>query len=131
MSTPSDQRTVAELASDAVNQFGKLVRNEIAIARAELAAKAMEAAAGVGLLIAGAVLLIPAMVLLLMALAAWLSELGLSNSVANLIAGVVGLLISGALAYVGKNRLSPEHLKPTRTMNEIERDITAVKEARR
>jgi membrane protein implicated in regulation of membrane protease activity len=100
----------------------------MAIARAELTAKATEAAIGAGLLIGGALLLIPAMVLLLMALAAWLSELGLSNSVSNLIAGVVGLLISGVLAYLGKIRLSPEHLKPKRTIRELERDVAAVKE---
>ena len=50
---------------------------------------------------------------------------------ANLIAGVVGLLISGALAYFGKSKLSPDHLKPERTMSEIERDIAAVKDTHR
>ena len=131
MSSPYDQRSVAELVSDVVNQFTKLIRNEMAIARAELTAKATEAALGAGLLIGGALLLIPAMVLLLMALAAWLVELGLSSSVADLIAGVVGLLISGALAYIGKTKLSLDHLKPKRTMSEIERDIAAVKDTSR
>ena len=128
MSAPYDQRPISELVSDAVNQFTKLIRNEMAIARAELTAKATEAALGAGLLVGGALLLIPAMVLLLMALAALLSELGLSNSVANLIAGVVGLLVSGALAYFGKSKLSPDHLRPKRTMREIERDVAAVKD---
>jgi hypothetical protein len=131
MSAPTDQRTVAELLSDVVNQFTKLIRNEMAIARAEVTAKATEAAVGAGLLIGGALLLIPAVVLLLMALAAWLVDLGLASSVANLIAGVVGLLISGGLAYAGKSRLSADHLKPKRTMSEIERDIAAVKDSLR
>jgi len=30
MSAPYDQRTVAELVSDVVNQFSKLIRNELA-----------------------------------------------------------------------------------------------------
>jgi len=131
MSAPYDQRSVAELVGDVVNQFTKLIRNEMAIARAELTTKATEAALGAGFLIGGALLLIPAIVLLLMALAAWLVELGLSASVADLIAGVVGLLISGALAYVGKTKLSLDHLKPKRTMSEIERDIAAVKDTSR
>jgi len=131
MSAPYDQRTVAELASNVVNEFTKLISNEMAIARAELSAKATEAALGAGFLVGGALLLIPAMVLLLMALAAWLVELGLSASVANLLAGVVGLLISGALAYIGKTKLSPEHLKPKHTMREIERDIAAAKDTTR
>lgn len=131
MSAPEDQPTVAELLSDVVNQFTKLIRNEMAIARAELSAKATEAAIGVGFLIGGALLFIPAMVLPLMALAAWLVELGLRASVANLIAGVLGLLISGALAYIGKTKLSLDHLKPKQTMREIERDIAAVKDTTR
>jgi membrane protein implicated in regulation of membrane protease activity len=128
MPSPSDQRSVSDLFSDAVDQFTKLIRNEVGIARAELSAKATEAAIGIGLLLGGAILIIPALVLLLMALAAWLSELGLSGSLSNLIAAIVGLLISGVLAYIGKNRLSPEHLKPKRTIRELERDVAAVKE---
>jgi hypothetical protein len=131
MSPAPDQRTVAELVSDAVNQFTKLIRNEVAIARAELTAKATEAALGIGLIAGGALLLIPAMVLLLMALAAWLSGLGLSNSVANLIAGILGLVISGVVGFVGKSRLTAENLKPRRTISEFERDIAAVKDTHR
>ena len=128
MPDPNDQRTITELVSDAANQFSKLIRNEVAIARAELAAKASEAATGVGLLMGGALLLIPPMVLLLMALAAWLVELGLSASLSNLIAGALGLVVSAVLAWVGMTKLKPEHLKPKRTLNELERDVAALKE---
>ena len=126
MPHPSDQRTITGLVSDAVNQFSKLIRNEVAIARAELAAKASEAATGVGLLVGGA--LLPPMVLLLMALAAWLVELGLRASLSNLIAGALGFVVSAVLAWVGMTKLNPEHLKPKRTINELERDVAAVKE---
>ena len=128
MPHPSDQRTITELVSDAANQFSKLIRNEVAIARAELAGKASEAATGVGLLMGGGVLLIPPLVLLLMALAAWLVELGLRASLSNLIAGALGLVVSAVLAWVGMTKLKPEHLKPKRTLNELERDVAAVKE---
>lgn len=128
MPLTTDQRTVAELVGDAIDQFSKLIGNEVAIARAEIAAKATQAAMGAGFLAGAALLLIPALVLLLMALAAWLSELGLNDSLSNLIAGVVALVISGVLAYVGKNRLSPENLTPQRTINELQRDVAAVKE---
>jgi len=131
MSAPYDQRSVAELVGDVVNQFTKLIRNEMAIARAELTAKATEAAVGAAFLGAAALLVIPAIVLLLMALAAWLVGLGLSPAAANLIAGVVGLLASGVLAYLGKTKLSLDHLRPKRTMSEIERDIAAVKDTSR
>jgi len=128
MPHPNDQRTITELVSDAVNQFSKLIRNEIAIARAEMTAKAAQAVSGVGLLIGGALLLIPPMALVLMALAAWLVELGLRASLSNLIAGAVGIAISAVLAWVGMTKLKPENLKPKRTINELERDVAAVKE---
>lgn len=123
-----DQRSVSELFSDAINQFSRLIRNEVSIARAEIATKATNAAMGLGLLVGAALFVIPSLVLVLLALAAWLSELGLSEPLANLIAGVVGLFISGVLAYMGKTRLNPENLKPTRTINELQRDVAAVKE---
>jgi hypothetical protein len=128
MHPSSDQRTITGLVSDAVNQFSKLVRNEVAIARAEMAAKASQAATGAGLLLGGALLLIPPMVLVLMALAAWLVELGLRSSLSHLIAGAVGLAISVILAWVGMTKLKPEHLKPKRTINELQRDVAAAKE---
>jgi Putative Actinobacterial Holin-X, holin superfamily III len=125
---PTDPPTITELVSDAVNQFSKLIRNQVSIARAEMAAKASQAATGMGLLIGGALLLIPPMVLLLMALAAWLVELGLSASLSNLSAGVVGFAISAVLAWVGMTKLKPENLKPKRTIHELERDVAAAKE---
>jgi VIT1/CCC1 family predicted Fe2+/Mn2+ transporter len=125
----TEQRSLSDLVSDAVDQFTKLIRNEMAIARADLSAKASEAMTGIALLVGGAVLLIPALVLLLMALSAWLNELGLRLSLANLIAAVVGILISAVLAYVGKSYLSSENLKPKRTIREFERDVAAVRKA--
>ena len=128
MSLSVDQRTVSQLFSDAINQFSKLIQNEVSIARAEIAAKATEAAMGVAFLLGGALLLIPALVLLLLALAAWLSELGLSDSLSNVIAGAAGLVVSGVLAFIGMKRLKPQNLKPRRTINELQRDVAAVKE---
>ena len=128
MASPYEQPSVSELVGDAVHQFTKLIRNELAIARVELTQKATQVGMGAGFIIGGALLLIPAMVLLLLALAAWLIELGLSASLSNLIAGVIGLLVSAVLAWIGKTKLSPEHLKPKHTIREVERDLAAVKE---
>jgi Putative Actinobacterial Holin-X, holin superfamily III len=125
---PTDPPTITELVSDAVNQFSKLIRNQVSIARAEMAAKASQVATGMGLLIGGALFLIPPMVLILMALAAWLVEVGLRASLSNLIAGAVGLAISAVLAWVGMTKLKPENLKPKRTIHELERDVAAAKE---
>jgi hypothetical protein len=99
----------------------------VAIARAELAAKASEAVTGVGLLI-GQHCFCFRQVLLLMALSAWLVELGLWASLSNLIAGALGIVVGAVLAWVGMTKLRTEHLKPKRTIHELERDVAAVKE---
>lgn len=128
MPKPGDPRTMSELFSDAVAQFTNLLRSEVAIARSELTAKASEAAVGAGIAVGGAILVVPALVLLLMALGAWFVELGMRASVANLLAGIVGLGVSGAIAYIGLRKLDPERLKPNVTLKELQRDISAVKE---
>ncbi len=128
MSASTDHKPVSELFTDAINQFSKLVRNEVALARAEIASKVSAAAVGVAMLGTAACFLIAAKVVLLLALAAWLSELGLSNPLSNLAAGVVAVLISAGLGYFGIKRLNPENLTPQRTIEQVQRDVAAVKE---
>ena len=128
MATSMESRSVAELFSDALQQVTKLIRTEIALARAEIADKASTAAMGIGFLAGAAVVTIAAVVVLLFALAAWLGELGLSDSLAYLVAGVVGVLISAALAWTGMNRLTPRNLTPDRTIEQLQRDAAVVRE---
>lgn len=128
MTMQGDTRSVSELFSDALNQFTKLVRNEVRLARAELSAKASEAAVGIGMIAGGAVMAIAALVLLLFALAVWLAELGVPEPLAHFLAAVVGLLISGGLAWLGMRRLRPEELTPSRTIEQVQRDVVAVRE---
>jgi uncharacterized membrane protein YqjE len=125
----NDPRSFARLLADAVDQFAKLLRSEIAVARAELAEKAGQAASGAALLLVAGLLLIPVVVVLLLALASWLSELGLRPSLAQLCAGFAGLVVVGVLALIGKSRVSPRNLSPTRTLNELARNADATKRA--
>ena len=128
MSVSTEHKPVSELFTDAINQFSKLVHNEVALARAEIASKVSAAAIGIAMLGAAACLLIAAKVVLLLALAAWLSELGLSDSLSNLAAGVVAVLLSAGLGYFGIKRLNPKNLTPQRTIEQVQRDVAAVKE---
>ncbi len=123
-----ETRSVPELLSDALNQFSGLIRSEINLARAEMSAKATQAIIGVAMLLGGAFLITPALVLFLMALAAWLETLGLSTPLADLLAGVVGLVVAGLVAWLGMNRLNPENLMPKRTLNQLQRDVAVAKE---
>lgn len=124
----SDSRPVSELFADALKQLSKLMRNELQLARAEIAVKASEAISGVGLVVGAGMSMIPAFVLLLMALAAWIEELGTRSSIAHLMAGAVGVVIGGILAGIGISRLKANSLVPKRTLEQIQRDVTAAKE---
>lgn len=126
--TPVDQRSVPELLADALNQFSKLISNEVQLAKAEMSAKVTQAIMGAAFLAVAGLMAIPVLVLALMALAAWLVRMGWSEPVSYLIAAVVGLVISGILAGIGVNRLKADSLTPDRTMKQLRRDANAVKE---
>jgi len=128
MSLESDGRTIAALFSDALNQFTALIRNEVRLAKAELANNVTSAAVGIGMLAGAGFISIAGFVLLLLALSTWLIDLGLSDPVAHLLAAIVGLAISGLVAWLGMKRLRPEELTPNRTIEQLQRDATAVRE---
>jgi hypothetical protein len=127
MSSPNN-RSIPDLVSDAFGQLAKLVGNEFDLARAELADKASQVGRAAALIGAGAVVAIPALVLLLFAIAAALIRSGLSDPVAYLITGVGAAIVSAALVAIGLNRLSGDALKPSVTLDQVQRDKIAVKE---
>jgi hypothetical protein len=127
MTSPSS-RSIPELFSDAVGQLAKLVGNEFELARAELSEKASQVGRAAGMIGAGAVILMPALVLLLLAVSAALISAGFSQPVAYLLTGGGTALVSGALIATGMNRLSGDALKPSMTLEQVQRDKAAAKE---
>jgi uncharacterized membrane protein YgcG len=127
MSLP-DNRSIPELFSDAVAQLAKLIGNEFELARAELSEKASQAARAAAMIGAGAVILMPALVVLLFAFSAALIQAGLSEPIAYLITGLGAAIISAALIAIGVNRLSGDALKPSVTLDQVQRDKLAAKE---
>jgi hypothetical protein len=109
-------------------QLAKLIGNEFALARAEMSEKAGQLGRAAAMIGAGAVVMIPALVLLLFAAAAALIKSGLSDPVAYLCAGGGGAIIAGILIAVGLNRLSGNALRPSITMQQVEKDKVAAKE---
>jgi hypothetical protein len=126
--TSRTDRSIPDLVGDAVGQLAKLIGNEFAVARAEFSEKAGQAGRAAAMMGAGAVIMVPALVMLLTAAAAALMHSGLSDPVAYLIVGVGAAAVSVALIVVGLNRLSGDALKPTATIEEIERDKAAARE---
>jgi VIT1/CCC1 family predicted Fe2+/Mn2+ transporter len=131
MSLSEDLHVIPKLFGDAVEQLGKLVQNEVQLARAELSQKISQAGIGAAYFIGAAILCIPVLVVLLIALALWLTQLGLSPVVAHLAAAASGAAISIVLALVGMSYLKPENLKPKVTIQQVQRDVTTAKELAR
>jgi Putative Actinobacterial Holin-X, holin superfamily III len=80
---------------------------------------------------AGAVILIPALVLLLFAVSAALIRGGVSEPIAYLLTGAGATLVAGVLIATGMSRLSGDALKPSVTLNQVQRDKIAAKEMMR
>ena len=131
MALSNDLNAIPRLFGDAVEQLGKLVQNEVQLARAELSQKMTQAGIGSAYVAGAAILSIPALVLLLIALALWLTQLGLSPVLAHLAAAACGAVISAILAMVGMSHLKPENLKPKVTMQQVQRDVATAKEMAR
>jgi hypothetical protein len=127
MATRTD-RSIPELLSDVLGQLAKLIGNEFDLAKAELSDKASQVGRGVMMIGAGAVFMIPALVLILLAAAAALMHAGYSDPVAYLLTGGAAILVAAILIGVGISRLSGDALKPSMTLEQLQRDKVAAKE---
>jgi Putative Actinobacterial Holin-X, holin superfamily III len=121
-------RSIPELFSDAVGQLAKLVGNEFELARAELSEKANQVGRAAAMIGIGAIVLMPALVVLLFAAAAALIRGGLTEPVAYLLTGGIAAVISLGLIAIGISRLSGDALKPSVTLDQVQRDKLAAKE---
>jgi hypothetical protein len=125
---PPDNRSFSDLLSDALNRLTTLVRTEIQLARTEISLKISKAATGIAMVMGSAAFAISGLVLILLAIAAWLDNAGLSRGFSNLIAGIIGALVSAGLGWAGLQRLRADQLAPNRTMEQLQRDAMAAKE---
>lgn len=121
-------RNVVDLASSAMAKAADLVRLEFRLARTELAEKLDALKAGLGLILAGAVFATAALILLLQAAAVALAEAGMAPSSAALVVAVASLIVAGILIAIGRRRFGAEALTPDRTLDQLSRDKTLVKE---
>jgi uncharacterized membrane protein YqjE len=128
MHNPNDTRSIGDLLGDAISQLGKLIQNEMQLAKAEIGEKAGLAAMGVAFIAGAAIVMIAVLTVLLIAIAAWLTGLGFSPVAGYFTAAVIGAVIAGVLVAVGLSRLKPEKLKPRVTIQQLERDVHAAKE---
>jgi uncharacterized membrane protein YgcG len=121
-------RSIPGLFSDAVGQLAKLVGNEFELARAELSEKANQVGRAAAMIGIGAIVLMPALVVLLFAVSAALIRGGFTEPMAYLLTGGIAAVISLALIATGISRLSGDALKPSVTLDQVQRDKIAAKE---
>lgn len=121
------QPTLGELFATLTQQIQSLLRGEVALLKAQVKEKGQKMGLGIGLFVgaavfagvAGLVLVATAILALALVLPAWL---------AALIVAVVFLLIAAVLGLVGKKQLdAANRVKPAIKEN-IQQDITIVKE---
>ena len=127
MNPNSNGRTVVDIVRDLYIEISTLLRKEGQLARAEISEKLGQAVRGLGFIVAGAVLLIPALVVLLGAAVAAMIDHGIGAANAALIVGGVTLLVGLGLAALGIRAIKIEQLKPTRTIEHVQRDVSLAK----
>ena len=126
---PAAEQSTAELVQRASEQISRLVRDEIALAKAELATKGKHAGIGIGLFGGGGVLALYGVGALIATLIIVL-DLFLPLWLAGLIVTVVLFAVAGILALLGKKQVTravpPE---PTAAIQSIKADVDEVKHA--
>ena len=129
MPDPVRSQSPASLAADALRISIDLVRKEVSLAKAELRQNLNRAGTGLGMIVAAAVLGIVTLNVLTVALVAALAETDLGPIWSAVVVGVVLAILAYVLLRKGMADLKPENLMPTRTVENVQRDASAVKEA--
>ena len=120
-STPS-------LFADALSQMTVLFETEIRLVRTEISEKISFALKAVVALLVAAVLGLAGLFIILFGIVQVVIALGVVTWLAYFIVGIVIAAIGGVAALFGMRRLSAENLMPARSMDQLGKDATIVKE---
>ncbi len=112
----------AGLLGDIVTGFARLLRGELALARAEAKRSLGEATAAMAKLVLAVIFGITAVNVLAGAAVAGLVALGLAPIWASVLVGCGLLLLAYALVQIALPQLKPSNLVPTRTMANLRQD---------
>jgi uncharacterized membrane protein YqjE len=125
-SRTGSEPSTAELVQRATEQVSRLVRDELALARAELTQKGKHAGIGIGLFGGGGVLALYGLGALVAA-AVLLLALVMPGWLAALIVAVVLFVLAGILALVGKKQVSQAVPPvPEATVRSVRADVDTV-----
>ena len=123
---PRDQALVSAL-KDIAADFSDLAKKEVRLAKAEIAKAASNGLqAGIWMAAAGIIGFVAALVLI-QALVFGVASLGLGLGWASLLVGLALAAVAGGLFFYGRS-LASRAGTPERTLNQVQRDIAAVRE---
>jgi uncharacterized membrane protein YqjE len=122
--TVRSSKSLANLTLKVVSEITTLLHTEIKLLRTEVFEKLTLTRLSAALIAAGAFLLLAAAILILQAGVAALVAYGFSWLVAFLIIAVLTLLIGAALVWYGIKSLSAQHLAPSKTIHQLQKDVT-------
>ena len=126
MSDPGEP-TIGRLVEQLSEQTTRLVRAEVALAKAEMAAKAKESGIGVGLMAFAGVIVLYAMGVLI-----WAAVLGLGEAwplwLSALVIGIVMILLAGGLVLFGVKLLKRAATKPE-AVDRVKEDVSTVRDS--
>lgn len=123
-------KSVAELAKDAMSDVSSIAQKEAQLARIEIKENIDTAMHGLSGMVSSVAILIPAITLVLMAIAFGIANIdGMATWASFAIVGV----ISGIVGYIalksGRSAISPDALAPSKTAKNLRRDAQTLKEA--
>ncbi|WP_309663734.1 phage holin family protein [Tabrizicola sp.] len=117
-----DRDATTNLLGDVVSGVARLIRGELALARAEAKRSLNDAASALGKLVVAAILGATALNVLAGTAVAGLVALGLSPLWAGVAVGAGLLLVVFSLVHLGLAQLSPSNLAPKRMMKNLRQD---------
>lgn len=131
MADPVRSQDPASLASEVLRLSGDLIRKEVALAKTEIRQSIRRTCTALGLIVAAAVIGIVTLNILAAALVAALAQTELGLIWSALITGAVLALLTGFLLLKGIRGLKSEAFMPSRTMQNVQHDARAIREAYR
>jgi hypothetical protein len=128
MSDASRDAGTAELVRQAADQISRLVRDELALARAEMVQKGKRAGIGAGLLGAGGVVALYGVAALLATVVLGLAE-AIPAWLSALLVAIALFVVAGVLALVGRRRVgSGVPPVPEEAARSVRADVDEVRE---
>jgi hypothetical protein len=127
MVQPRDERSLGDLFSELSEESSRLVRQEIALAKAEITDSARRVGKDVGMIAAGGVIAYAGFIVFLGALAILLAGV-MPLWLSTLLVGVIVIAVGAGLVMKGRADLQRAELAPRQTIETLREDKEWAKE---